>query len=539
MTRSETAHRRVPEAPSGEASVLGALSTLPDLLRHHARVRPGRRAVVFSGVERTYAELAEDGDRLGRRLLELGLRPGSRVGLLARNCGAYFELLAACGAARVVLTPVNWRLAPDEIAFILKDAEIEVLFVSSDYLDIATRLMAELGLPDRLILLDGSPPPPALAYIDWCEAGETGTDARLPGAEPGDVLLQIYSSGTTGTPKGVELTHGNMLAAAKQSLHGLVGCWSAEDRLLIPLPLFHAGALLTASYALLVGATNIVLKDAEVEALIAAVEREKATKIGLVPALMQMILEAPGFHRSRLASLDTIIYGGSAISSDLLRRSLATFDAGLVQLFGASETFTAGTVLSPEDHLSPSRVLTCGRPMHGISVRVVRPDGSDADPDEPGEVLIRSDTVMKGYWRRPDQSAEALRDGWYHTGDIGSLDREGMLTIRDRLRDMIISGGENIYPLEIENVLSEHVDVADCAVIGLPDTRWGETVMAVVVPVAGKTPRAEDLIDHLRKRIAGYKCPRAIAFVDALPRNASGKVLKRVLRETYREATAR
>lgn len=535
MIRAETTHHRGP----AEASVLETLSTLPELLRHHTRVRPGHRAVVFSGVERTYAELANDGDHLGRKLLELGLRPGSRVGILARNCGAYFELLAACGAARVVLTPVNWRLAPDEVAFVLKDAEIEVLFVSTDYLDIATRLMAELGLPDRLILLDGNPPAPALAYGDWRDAPAIGPDEPLPATGPGDVLLQIYSSGTTGTPKGVELTHGNMLATAKQSLHGLVGRWSSEDRLLIPLPLFHAGALLTASYALLVGATNIVLKDAEIAALLLSAEREQATKIGLVPALMQMIIEAPGFHRDRLASLDTIIYGGSAISSDLLRRSMARFDAGLVQLFGSSETFTAGTVLSPEDHLSPSRVSTCGRPMHGVSVKVVRPDGSDADPDEPGEVLIRSDTVMKGYWRRPDQSAEVLQNGWYHTGDIGSLDREGMLTIRDRLRDMIISGGENIYPLEIENVLSEHAQVADCAVIGVPDDRWGETVMAVVVPVAGNSPTSEDLIDHLRKRIAGYKCPRAVAFVDALPRNASGKVLKRVLRETYREAEAR
>lgn len=518
----------------GEARALSALATLPALLQHHARVRPDQPAVVFNGRSLTYAELSRAGEGRAQQLMSLGLRAGSRVGLLARNCDAYFELLAACGAARTVLTPVNWRLAPDEIEFILRDAEIEVLFVSSDYLDLAMKVMAGLGRSDRLVLLDGTPPAPAVAYADAHGAEAWRLNGPLPEALPDEVLLQIYSSGTTGAPKGVELTHGNMLAAAKQSLYGLVGCWSAEDRLLIPLPLFHAGALLTASYGLLVGATNIVLKDADVEALLAAAERERATKIGLVPALMQMIIEAPGYRRERLSSLNAVIYGGSAISSDLLGRVRLAFDAGLVQLFGSSETFTAGTVLSAEDHQHPAKLSTCGRPMRGVSIKILLPDGAEAALDQPGEVLIRSGTVMKGYWRRPDQSAEVLQDGWYHTGDIGSLDSGGFLTIRDRLRDMIISGGENIYPLEIENVLSEHADVADCAIIGVPDDRWGETVMAVVVPVAGAQPTSDDLTAYVRKRIAGYKCPRHVVLVETLPRNASGKVLKRVLRDTYR-----
>ncbi|CCW18400.1 Long-chain-fatty-acid--CoA ligase [Sphingobium indicum BiD32] len=488
--------------------------------------------MIFDKTSRSYSDLADESRCLGAGLISLGLRPGSRVGLLSRNCGAYFELLAACGFARTVLTPVNWRLAPGEIALVLKDANIDILFVSSEYLHIALDLMNDLGRAGRLILLDGTPPHLVRAYEDWRRPFEA-VGAALPQANAGDVLLQIYSSGTTGAPKGVELTQGNMLASAKQTLHGLVGPWSADDRLLIPLPLFHAGALLTASYALFTGATSIVLKDAEVEALMSAAEHYRATKMGLVPALIQRMIGSATFRKERFATLDTIIYGGSPITSDLLHRALAAFDAGFVQLFGSSETFTVGTALSPDDHRDAALLATCGRPMKGIDIRVVRVDGSEADCDEPGEVLIRSPTVMKGYWRQPDQSAEVLRDGWYHTGDIGSLRQDGVLAICGRLRDMIISGGENIYPLEIENALSAHADVADCAVIGVPDERWGEAVIAVVVPAAGARPTPESLIAHLRERIASYKCPRSVILVDALPRNASGKVLKRVLRQTH------
>lgn len=514
-----------------EAERLSSILTLPELLRHHAEVRPDHAAYVFGEKVSSYAQLAKDSNRIASALARMGLEPGSRAGLLSRNRDAYFTLLGGCGAARAVLTPVNWRLAPDEIAFILKDAAIEVLFVSSEYLDIAKSVMVRLGRSDRIILLDGAATAPVLDYGQWVE--DSPEDDASAEAQADDVLLQIYSSGTTGVPKGVELTHSNMLAAAQQALHGPVGDWLSDDRLLIALPLFHAGALLTASYALLVGATSIILPDAEVEALMAAAETHRVTKMGLVPALIQMIIDAPSYRADRFPALDTIIYGGSAISSDLIRRALTAFDAGFVQLFGSSETFTAGTVLSAEDHKNPARLSTCGRAMQGIDIKVVRADGSPAEVDEPGEVLIRSRTVMKGYWGLPDQSAEVLKDGWYHTGDVGSLGSDGFLTIRDRLRDMIISGGENIYPLEIENVLSEHPDVSDCAVIGIPDDRWGETVMAVVVAKAGAKPAPDALIDHLRNRIASYKCPRSVAFVDALPRNASGKVLKRVLRDSY------
>lgn len=503
--------------------------SLSDLIHAHASNRSSRRAVEFAGRTLTWNELDLIGQRVGAQLNRDGMVPGDHVGLLAKNCDAYFELLAGCSYAQGVLTPINWRLSADEIAFILKDADIKILFVSSEYCDLAHKLMGDLGRSDSLMVLDGSERSDCAHYPGWRDGAVADGLVRKP--EGSDVLLQIYSSGTTGTPKGVQLTHTSILAAAEQVRHGLVGNWNDQDRLLVALPLFHAGALLTASYALFAGSASIILADADVDALMQAATDHRATKIGFVPALLRAVIEHPDFSADRFPALDTIIYGGSPIPPEILQRALEAFRTDFVQLFGMSETFTAGTVLTGPDHHHAGRVTTCGRPMHGIEVRVVRPDGSEAEADEPGEILIKSPTIMKGYWRRPEQTAEVLQNGWYHTGDVGSIDAEGYLTIRDRLRDMVISGGENIYPAEIENVLMQHPQVADCAVIGIPDPKWGEAVKAVVVSAPGAPQDAEALIKFLQGRLARYKCPRTVAFTGALPRNATGKVLKRVLRE--------
>lgn len=509
--------------------------SLSDLIHSHASNRPTACAVEFAGRSLTWSELDVIGRCIGAQLNREGIKPGEHVGLLAKNTDAYFELLAGCSHARCVLTPINWRLSADEIAFILKDAEIRVLFVSSEYCELARQLLDDLNRETRLFVLDGPERSDCTHYPVWRDCASVEGLAGAPASS--DVLLQIYSSGTTGSPKGVQLTHASVLAAAEQVRHGLVGDWSDEDRLLVALPLFHAGALLTASYALFAGATSIILKDADIDALMQAASDHRATKIGFVPALLRMVIEHPNFSADRFPALDTIIYGGSAISPEVLQQAMQAFRTDFVQLFGMSETFTAGTVLTGSDHRDPARVNTCGRPMHGIELRVVRSDGSEAETDKPGEILIKSPTIMKGYWGRSEQTAEVLQKGWYHTGDVGSIDASGYLTIRDRLRDMIISGGENIYPAEIENVLMTHPEVVDCAVIGIPDPKWGEAVRAVVVSTPGAPQDAKTLIEFLQGRIARYKCPRSVAFTDALPRNATGKVLKRVLRETSKQPT--
>lgn len=508
------------------------LGTLSLLLAIHARERPAHLAVVYEDRRLSYRDLELVGRRIAGHLQKIGIGPGARVGLLAKNCDAYYELLAGCSAARAVLTPVNWRLAHQEIEFILKDADVQALFVSQEYITTAAPIMAAIGCSDRLFLLDGAPAAGAGDYGLWRDGGEP---LASPESQPDDVLLQIYSSGTTGSPKGVELTQAAFLAAADQIRHGLVGRWTDADRLLVALPLFHAGALLTASYALLAGGSAVVLPNADIGVLLRVAITHGATKVGFVPALMQGVLEHPDFGPCSLPNVDTIIYGGSAISADLLDRAVGRFGEALVQLFGSSETFTAGTVLTGAGHQNLAKRASCGQAMQGIDIRIIRLDGTRANIDEPGEILIRSPTLMKGYWGRPEQTAEVLQNGWYRTGDVGSLDADGFLTIRDRLRDMIISGGENIYPVEIENVLSRHPDVADCAVIGVPDPRWGESVKAIVVPGPDARPDADALISYLQENLARYKCPRSVEFVDTLPRNATGKVLKRVLRDSCRK----
>jgi long-chain acyl-CoA synthetase len=464
----------------------------------------------FQGRTRTFGEMDASTSALaGGMVARLGIRPGDRVGILDRNSADYLELMFALDKAGAVSVPVNWRLTPGEVAQVVNDADPVALVVGEE-------LRASAAEVDCRVLGFGELP-------------RGGSDPHADREEA--VTWQLYTSGTTGLPKGAMLSNRNLL--------GLVGALGFEcpeltegGRSLVAMPLYHIGGCGWALGALTYGAAAIVTREVIPQELLQVMAEQRVETGFLVPAVLLFLTQLPDVERADLSALKNILYGASPISQELLRRSIETFACRFTQVYGLTETTGAVTALRHEDHVG-ERLLSCGRPMFGAEIRVVDPFGEEVPPGGIGEVVYRGGGVMEGYWRRPEDTAAVIRDGWLHTGDAGSMDGDGFLYLRDRIKDMVISGGENIYPAELESVLAGHPAVADVAVIGVPDDRWGETVKAIVVRRPGVELTEQALIDWTRERLAGFKRPRSVDFVDAIPRNPSGKILKRLLREPY------
>jgi long-chain acyl-CoA synthetase len=509
------------------------LRTLADIPRYWARRSPDKTALVFEDRSWTYAQLDAASNRIANALAAAGVGQGDRIAFLDKNVPEYFLFLfggAKVGAASVA---VNWRLAPPEMEYILNNAEAKVLLVGEGFLD----HIARIQLPSlKLIVVVGEPGEGSehVRFDDWV-AAHPADDTGFTPAEH-DTCYQLYTSGTTGLPKGVELTNANfcgMLPVAS-------GFWRFdEDSVnLVCMPLFHISGSGWGIVALFNGGTDILLREVDPAKILDAIPRYHVTNTLFVPAVLLLLLGVPGVDDVDFSSLRTIVYGASPITDEVLIRSMKTFDADFIQVYGLTETTGAITNLPPEDHDpgGPRSWLlrSCGKPWTGTDLRIVEPDGTGELPEgEVGEIWVRSPQNMKGYWRMEDATRSALPgDGWFRTGDAGYL-REGYLFIHDRVKDMIISGGENIYPAEVENALMKHAGIADAAVIGVPSERWGETVKALVVRAPGSRPSEAELIGFCRERLAHYKCPTSVDFVDALPRNPSGKILKTELREPY------
>jgi long-chain acyl-CoA synthetase len=492
-----------------------------DVVREHARSRGDHVAIRHGEASLTYAKLDDRSSRLANALLALGVGEESRVAYLGRSAPEVVELLFAVAKIGAVLVPLNWRLATPELAAVVHDACAPVLFAAHPYLDVA----AELGR-SRVVAV-GPEYERLLAAHDAIDPGRRG--------EANDVVVQMYTSGTTGVPKGVLTTHRNLAAAAETSPYWQ---FDAESISLTPLPTFHIGGIGWAFLGLWNGATTILVSEFAADDMLDTLERERVTNAVLVPTMLQLLTAVPGAAARDYSSLRSIAYGASPITTPVLKAALRTFGCSFFGVYGLTES-TGGVVhLEPQDHDpdGPRAHLlrAAGRPLPWVDVRVVDPaTGDDVPPHAVGEVWLRAPNVMAGYFNRPDETAAALVDGWLRTGDGGYLDAEGYLFLTDRIKDMIVSGGENVYPIEVEDALAQHPDVADVAVIGVPDERWGETVMALVIPRPGTAPAADELVAHARERLAGYKLPRIVRLVDELPRTPSGKVLKRELRERY------
>ncbi|WP_067692127.1 long-chain-fatty-acid--CoA ligase [Nocardia jejuensis] len=497
---------------------------------------PQRIATIFGDRVRTVAESADRIARLGGALRALGVRPGDRVAYLGLNSDRYHEYLFAVPWIGAAVNPVNIRWSPDEIAYSLTDSGTRVLFVDDAFAGVLDAVRARFdGLSTVVFTGEADTPPGALRYEDLIADTEPVPDTRTGGAE---LLGVFYTGGTTGHPKGVMLSHDNLVGSAMGTLStGYVV--SHGGRVLHAAPMFHLAAIGMWSIGNLAGATHAFIPVFTPAGTLEAIGAHSITDALLVPTMIQMLVDDPTVHEHDLSSVTNFLYGASPISESVLQRARKVFPAaGFTQAYGMTELSPVATLLSPTDHDDPGLRRAAGRAAPHVEVRIVDPEGTEVPRGTVGEVAVHGDNVMLGYWGKPEATAEAVREGWMHTGDGGYMNDDGYVFIVDRLKDMIITGGENVYSAEVENALAKHPAVAACAVIGVPDERWGERVHAVVMLRAGSECTAAELTEHCRELIANYKVPRSVDFTDALPMSAAGKILKRALRQPYWEGVA-
>jgi acyl-CoA synthetase (AMP-forming)/AMP-acid ligase II len=484
--------------------------SLTELLVHHADRFGDRVAVEFAGAETTWAQLLDGTRATAGALRERGVGPGDVVGVLLHNSTRFLEVMHAISHAGAIFMPLNWRLAGPELAYIAGHAGARLLVTEPELQPLVEPVRGELPCP-------------------VAEEAELAGAAPLVDAaptEPGDVHRLMYTSGTTSRPKGVMITYANLWA--KNYAQTVEFGMTADGVGLACGPLYHVGALdLTTTTLEALGARSHLLRRFDAGAVLDAIERHRITDVWLAPVMIHALLGHPELGDRDLASVRLIIDGGEKMPLPLIERVLAAFpNAWFADAYGMTETVGGDTVL--DKGRVRDKLGSVGRPVLQAQIRTVRPDGSDCDPGEPGEVLMRGPKVCKGYWRDEAATARAIRDGWLHTGDLGVLDEDGFLFIVDRVKDVIISGGENIASSEVERVLYEHPDVSEAAVVARPDERWNEVPVAFCVLREGAG--ADGLEAHCRAALASFKVPRAFHVVDALPRNPSGKVLKRELR---------
>jgi acyl-CoA synthetase (AMP-forming)/AMP-acid ligase II len=506
------------------------------LLTKRAAITPNKEAFVEWERERrfTFAQLNERSNRIASVLVERGIKPGDRVATLLKNGIEFVESYFAIAKIGAVMVPVNWRLVPAEISYILQDAGAGVLIYDADFDDAVGQLQSgERGqLPCRHWLRcynQDSTPPEWAGNYDSLIAGASPAEP-VTGAWDDDNLFIMYTSGTTGHPKGAVHSHDGMLWSQLTSMS--TSDMRGDDRFLLALPMFHVGCLNPTSLLVHRGATGVIMRDLDMPGMFSCIEREKISIFMAVPALLQFMLHAPEREQCDISSVRWIATGAAPVPVSLLDEWSA-LGVSIHQAYGLTESCGPGTLLLPED--AAAKVGSCGRPQMHTEAKIIDSKGHSIPmgSDDAGELLLSGRHMMKEYWNKPEATAETLKDGWLYTGDICTWDSEGFITICDRKKDMIISGGENIYPAELENVLAACPDVQEAAVIGVASQKWGETPLALVVAAPGCHPDADSLKAWCKENLAGYKVPQLYEVVDALPRNPSGKLLKPRLREQY------
>ena len=504
------------------------VSDVPSLAAHNA---PADRSIHFEGHATTYKEFADRCRKLSRALQGLAPR-GARIAVLSGNRPEFMECYFGVPGAGMIMLPLNFRLGLRDLGHILRDAEPAVVVVEPGYLPLIEQLRGDLPANVTLVVI-GAAPEGKLDYEALLDHGQTGDVSQRPGEDEPAWLL--YTSGTTGRAKGALLTHRNIMAAV---LNMLCGSDLGRDEVsLFMFPMFHIAGYVLPGY-LLRGYTIVLMRGFEVGSYLANVEKCAITQHAIAPTMLAMVLDDPRTGRFDTSSLRNISYGASAMAPEILRAAMARWpNVGFRTAFGMTELAGNVTYLTREDHEhalahDQSVLASCGKPNPLSKVRIVDAEGRDVVAGQPGEIIVRGEQVFAGYWRNEKATQESFRDGWFLTGDIGRCDPDGRYYIVDRKKDMIISGGENVYSREVEDLLYEHPSVAEVAVVGAPDSKWGETVVALLRLRSAAT--AEVLDEFCKARIGGYKRPRRYIFVEELPKSATGKILKAELRQLLR-----
>nr|WP_077146175.1 fatty acid--CoA ligase [Sphingopyxis sp. KK2] len=512
---------------------LADLLTFDEFLNHWATDRPGRLALREEDREFSYAELDDLTAKVASALIGAGLQKGDRIAWIGKNSDLYFQLFFGAARVGIVMAPIGWRLSPAEWAYVLNDTGAKMLFTGPGFEAVPQQLAGKLDHGPRIL---GDAEARALIAATPRIAFE--------GSGPDDAVLQLYTSGTTGNPKGAVLSNRNLFALRRNSsdLDLPYTKWEDDEAVLVAMPCAHIGGTGLGIMALAAGLPGVVLAEFNPDGVFDAVEQHGVTRFFIVPAALQMLLLHPRCADTDFSRLKYILYGAAPIPLELLRQCIKMFGADFIQAYGMTETTGTICMLPPEDHdpEGNQRMRSAGKALPGVEIRILGDDGQEVPVGAVGEVVTRSSNNMIGYWNLPEATAKTMTgDGWIHTGDAGYLDEDGYLYIHDRMKDMIISGGENVYPAEVESAIFGHPAVQEVAVIGIPDQKWGETVKAVVVPKPGMSIDEGDIIAWARERIAAFKAPRSVDVIEALPRNASGKILRKDLRAPYWEGRER
>ena len=508
-----------PESPAESADI-----SWVGVLEHHARRTPDKPLAVHGDHTITYEGMAGWSARLAAGLAQRGVGFGDVVALLSYNSNAFLATIFAANSLGAVAMPINWRLAAPELRYVLEHSQARVLVCGADLIELADEATKDLQTGLALVCISTE------NHEGWERFSDLETEPlpRRARVRAEDIHRLMYTSGTTGRPKGVMITHSNL--AWKNVAHMTEFGFTASDVGLACGPLYHVGALdLVTTTMIAVGATTIIHSAFDAANVVDEIERSRVTVVWMAPAMLRAVLDQPNIHERDLSSVRVIIAGGEQLPIPYIERLQRAFpSAWLADAYGLTETVSGDTFLDREG--ARSKLGSVGRACLYLELDIWDEQGSSLPAGERGEVVLRGPKVFKGYWKDPEATTAAFRGGWFHTGDIGIKDEEGYVYIVDRLKDMIVSGGENIASSEVERVLHEHAAVLEVAVIGRPDERWGEVPVACVVLRAGATATPDELIEHCRGQLAKFKVPKDVTFVDALPRNPSGKVLKRELR---------